>query len=639
MGAILDAALEYAEAGYAVIPVKRSDKTPYTENGLLDASTDPEVIRKWWKKFPSANVAIACGNVSGNLFAIDVDIKPEKNKHGDFSLENWQANFGRFPETVIQKTGSGGLHYFFRCDRITEFKNKVEAIPAVDIRGDGAYVVVSPSIYEDGRTYEWEHGVSITDKEEVAEANDSVIKLLELNRKNAPKSQTDTAQPFNVRNAKSGNRNDTIFRFASGDCGRGVPYDICLEEALKLNERYCDPPLDDNEVIKTVQSAYKYEPDAETIFGSAEDVDEDGAYKPKLPAELSHDYLLSPPPPKDPIITNFLREGEAMLLSGNPKAGKSFLIVQLALAVATGRKWIGAGCKKHKVLYIDGELSPEMTADRIKGLREFMAMNYFPENLNVINTKQVDVTLKDVADDFAHGLRSEKLVIIDPLYMFLNSDENDNSQMKKEMEHIRRITATGTAVVVVHHMSKGIQSGKLSIDRASGAGVLGRFFDSILTLNLLNREPTDPARPERVEADTRSFMQPNPINLWFDGHHSVDGEGILAGRDLNDPKKSVIDQKNANDSGKLNHCFAWLKDNNKLQPDGGFTIDSMMEAYAQNYKRIARTTLTGQLERAGYVKKQGRIEETSGGKTTFRYKNIYYHDGAEIKESENGPSA
>jgi SNF2 family DNA or RNA helicase len=49
--------------------------------------------------------------------------------------------------------------------------------------------------------------------------------------------------------------------------------------------------------------------------------------------------------------------------------------------------------------------------------------------------------------------------------------------------------------------------------------------------------------------------------------------------------------------------------------------------------------LRKQLERAGYVKKQGRIEETSGGKTTVRYKNIYYHDGAEINESENGPSA
>lgn len=642
MGAILDAALEYAEAGYAVIPVKRSDKTPYTENGLLDASKDPEVIKKWWKKYPKANVAIACGKVSGNLFAIDVDIKPDKNKHGDFSIESWQAQYDRFPETVIQKTGSGGLHYFFKYDKIADFKNKVEAIPAVDIRGDGAYVVVSPSVYENGRTYEWEHGVSIADKEEVAEANDSVIKLLELHPRKPNSKDKESSEEKQVRDVKAGNRNETLFRYACAQRAYDVPFDICLKAAEELTARW-DDPLDYSEVIKLVESAYKYPVNEATIYGTLPEpeVDENGEFIKKLPEELSHEFLLSPPPPKDPIITGFLREGEAMLLSGNPKAGKSFLIVQLALAIATGRKWIGKACRKRKVLYIDGELSPEMTADRIKGLREFMAMNYFPENLHVINTKKDDVSLKDVADDFEHGLRDEKLVIIDPLYMFLNSDENDNSQMKKEMEHIRRITATGTAVVVVHHMSKGIQSGKLSIDRASGAGVLGRFFDSILTLNLLNREPSDQARPERVEADTRSFMQPEPINLWFDGHHIVDNEGILAGRDLNDPKKSVIDQKNANDAGKLNHCYAWMKENCKLLPDGGFTIDNMLEAYAQNYgKRIARTTLTGQMDRAGYVKKQGRIEETSGGRTVTRVKNIYYRDGTEIKEEpEQGSPA
>lgn len=78
MGAILDAAIEYAEAGYAVIPVKRSDKAPYTPNGLADASKDADTLRQWWQHWPEANVAVVCGHVSGNLFVIDVDIKPEK---------------------------------------------------------------------------------------------------------------------------------------------------------------------------------------------------------------------------------------------------------------------------------------------------------------------------------------------------------------------------------------------------------------------------------------------------------------------------------------------------------------------------------------------------------------------------------
>jgi hypothetical protein len=290
-------------------------------------------------------------------------------------------------------------------------------------------------------------------------------------------------------------------------------------------------------------------------------------------------------------------------------------------------------CQKKTVLYIDAELSASMTGERVRDIRERMGISYLPDNLHVINTKtgQKDqITLRDVADDFVHGIRSEEVVIVDPLYMFLNSDENDNSQMKKEMEQIRRIASIGVTVIVVHHMAKGTQAGKMSIDRASGVGVLGRFFDSILTLNLLNREATDPARPERVEADTRSFQQPMPVNLWFDGFHTIDSSGDLADRDLNDPKKTMTEQKSANDAGRLNHCYHWMKDNCMLQPDGSFTVEDMIEAYETNYnKRMARTTITGQLDRAGFVKYKGIIEETVGDKVTRRKKNLYVPDGLE----------
>lgn len=629
MEAVETAALEYADSGFSVIPVRRSDKTPYTPHGLKDASRDPEVIKRWFKQWPDANVAIVCGKASGNIFAIDVDVKD--GKRGDESLLQWMSQHGDFPETVRQITGSGGFHLFFRSSNIEDFKNKVEAIPGVDIRGDGSYVVVAPSVYEDGRTYKWDREISLLDTEEISQANDSVMDLLKLNPKYEP-APTEQKEHVDVSNVEKGSRNETIFRYAALQRGADVPIDVALLSCRELNNKWADP-LSDREVCKAVDSAYRYEPNEATIFSVNPDarpeVDENGEFIQRLPDELTMEFLLNPPPKKRPIITNYLREGEAMLLSGNPKAGKSFLIVQLALAVATGGKWIGMMCQKKSVLYIDAELSPEMTAERVKDIREKMGINYFPEDLHVINTKKADITLKDIADDFSHGLRTDELVIIDPLYMFLNSDENDNSQMKKEMEQIKRISATGTAVVVVHHMSKGIQSGKMSIDRASGAGVLGRFFDSILTLNLLNKEPTDKDRPERVEADTRSFQQPAPVNLWFDGFHVVDTSGDLAGRDLNDPKRASQEQKTANDTGRLNHCYLWMKDNCKLREDGSFTREDMTEAYEICWnKTMKRSTLEAQLDRAGYIKTQDWIETKNG---TKRLKNIYVPDGHEIK--------
>lgn len=644
MGAILDAALEYARNSFAVIPVKQSNKNPYTEHGLKDASKDPEVITGWWNKWPNANVAVVCGKVSGNLFVIDVDIKPDEGKHGDLSIQAWETNHGEFPHTVRQITGSGGLHYFFRSDLIGQYKNKINVIPGVDIRGDGAYVVVSPSVYEDGCVYQWEHDVSILDADEIAEANDSVMDLLELSRRDTSSNDysSEKKNRVDVHDVKEGERNETIFRFFCLLRGANVDYDIAFELGRASNARW-DNPLPASELRKAIDSAWKYPPNEATIYSTrpAEEYDENGEYIPKLPPDLTVEFMTNPPPKKKPIVTSFLREGEAMLISGNAKAGKSFLIVQMAIAVATGMDWIGQRCEKKSVLYIDAELNEEQTADRVKIIREKMGISFYPENLHVKNTKKIvkpdetGITLKDIADDIEHMPGKYDLVIIDPLYMFNDSDENDNTQMKKEMINIRRITAAGPACVVVHHMTKGLQAGKMSIDRASGAGVLGRFFDSVATLNLLNTEASDHGRPQRVEADLRSFQQLDPIDLWFDGFHTVDTTGVLRSRDLLDPKKSTTERKNANDVSMLNHCYFWLKDNCRLRDGGVFTIDDLADAYKRCYgKGMARTTLIDHLKKAGYIKKTGTVEEIVDGKTIRRSKSLYMPDGTIINEEQ-----
>lgn len=364
-------------------------------------------------------------------------------------------------------------------------------------------------------------------------------------------------------------------------------------------------------------------------FQSYEDWEE-SLYIPKLPEEIPRDQMISPPPLKYPIIENYLREGEAMLLSGTSKTGKSYLICQLALAVASGGKWIGQQCMKKTVLYLDGELSPEMTAHRFKAIREKMLIPVFPETLHVINTKAVAVRLGDIASDIEHDRGKYGLIIIDPLYMFIGSDENDNSQMKNEMEMIKRICATGAAVAVVHHMSKGIQSGKLSIDRASGAGVIGRFFDSILTLNMLSAESDDSGKPERVEADTRSFRQPVPINLWFDGFHTVDSRGDLAFRQLNDPKKVNSEKKTNEDISKLNHCYHWMRENKVLNESGQFTVDDLQKAYRECYgKELSRTTACDHLKKAEYIKVSGEKIVFRNGEPCKYKVNYYIPDGSE----------
>lgn len=636
---ILDAALDYAATGYSVIPV-RPDKTPYTQHGLKDASQDPDTIQEWWKTWPDANVAIACGKVSGNLVVLDVDMKNGKN--GKRSIEIWEAEHGDFPGTVMANTPSGGVHYFFRVEDPSQYKNTVEALMGVDIRGDGAYVLVYPSgAGGDGKMYTWRHGVSCTEAEEVAEANESVLELLSLNSRGAAQKQQDAAnqQRTDMHHVQEGNRNDTLFRFACKMVGSGISRDAALE-AARAEITTWDNPLPDFEIVKTVNSAYdSYTPNEQTIYGKApvQEFDENGNYIPKLPPSLPIESIITPPPLKPPIIKGFLREGEAMLISGSPKAGKSFLICQLALAVASGTKWVGQDCMQKKVLYIDAELPIEVALNRMHNIWRKLdnVIPVFPETLDIKSTKNKSVTLSDVADDIEHAPGRYDLVIIDPLYMFINSDQNDNAQMKKEMEQIQRIYATGAAVIVNHHMTKGMQNGKMSIDRASGAGVISRFFDSILTLNLLQPEPTDEGRPERIEADTRSFKQPDPIDLFFDGFHVKDTTGDLQFRQLLDPKKENNDRKVDNIVKRVNHCYLKMKDDGILT-DGKFTVDDFANTYGECYgSKPSRTTAREHLKKAGYIKQDGEKTTMRSGKPLKVNVAFYMPDGT-VEPDETG---
>jgi putative DNA primase/helicase len=160
----LDAALSYAARGWHVFPCHtptptgcscrrdcdRIGKHPRTKNGLLDATTDPATIRRWWKMWPAANIAIRTGAVSG-LAVLDQD----NLKGGADGRSALERSYGPLPETVQGLTGNG-LHEFFLHPG-TPVKNGVETLGAgLNIRGDGGYVVAPPSLHTSGKHYAWE---------------------------------------------------------------------------------------------------------------------------------------------------------------------------------------------------------------------------------------------------------------------------------------------------------------------------------------------------------------------------------------------------------------------------------------------------------------------------------------------------
>ena len=77
---------------------------------------------------------------------------------------------------------------------------------------------------------------------------------------------------------------------------------------------------------------------------------------------------------KEPLIEGLLLREEVMNIVAAPKTGKSWFVLQLALAFCTGTKWAGLSCTKGKVLLIDNELHKETISKRIRTVADAMGI-------------------------------------------------------------------------------------------------------------------------------------------------------------------------------------------------------------------------------------------------------------------------
>lgn len=157
MNQFLQAALHYAGIGWRVFPLAPGQKVPITSHGVKDATTDVDQITAWWREWPNANIGMACGKSSG-IYVIDVDISASGDINGIDSLKE----FAPLPATIKQQTPRGGFHAFYQAGIPPANRNSFR--PGIDIRGDGYYVVLAPSIHPNGGRYEWAVGCAPWDR-------------------------------------------------------------------------------------------------------------------------------------------------------------------------------------------------------------------------------------------------------------------------------------------------------------------------------------------------------------------------------------------------------------------------------------------------------------------------------------------
>ena len=268
----LEEALRYAARGWRVLPLHTPEvsgcscgkpecssvgKHPRTKGGLGDATTDPASIRAWWKRWPSANVGIRTGAISG-LAVLDID-----GEDGKAALLRLQEAHGQLPPTLRAWTGRAdsdgkrkGCHYFFAMPDGGLRNSAGLAGKGLDIRGDGGYVVVAPSKHASGLSYQW-----IKSETPVEAMPEWLVEVL-TERKPAlvaaPKASAPPAPQESTFG--EGGRNAGLTSLAGTLRAKGLAVVEMEAALLAANQHRCKPPLPHSEVRDIARSVGRYPP-------------------------------------------------------------------------------------------------------------------------------------------------------------------------------------------------------------------------------------------------------------------------------------------------------------------------------------------------------------------------------------------
>lgn len=326
----------------------------------------------------------------------------------------------------------------------------------------------------------------------------------------------------------------------------------------------------------------------------------------ELPDMVSLDtFKDNPPELPEELITGILRRGHKMLISGSSKAGKSFLLMELCIAIAEGRPWLGFPCKKGKVLYVNLEINPASAINRFLKIYEALGLPIKnADSIVVWNLRGHAVPLDQLVPKLIRRVRDQHFdaIVIDPIYKVITGDENNASEMGAFCNQFDKIcTETGCSTIYCHHHSKGAQGMKKAMDRASGSGVFARDSDAQLDMiqlelseDIANNVRDGNETAWRLESSLREFPNIKPVNFWFEYPiHKVDDKGTLgampaqgtpqAGR-LNNPKSKTPEVA----ADEFRTAFA------ALNTDGKVTVKDMAE-----YMEVIDKTVYARLKKMG----------------------------------------
>ena len=522
---ILDHAIDYArDLGWPVFPCDPKTKRPLTENGFKDASTDPEQISAWWHRHPNAMIGIPTGSAS-HVVVLDVDVDPDRGIDGRQSLDGLEL-----PPTMAVRTPRGGIHYYFDWPDGTEIRNSAGQIgPGLDVRGEGGYVIVPPSINAAGKGYEWATGegpVAVPNwflertKKEERPPQDFMPGNIDDKRITAWGEAALTAICDEIALAAEGRRHDALIRgsarmfniVAGGYSNAGH---VCSQiwQAAKiagLPAREIDDALAWGQTMaKPVGPTERHGPTSRPKEEPRQNGYAEEEIKPETLTTIRASTWHGQPVPE----THFLDERRLIPMEsssffvGATKVGKTYVALQASIACASGTPWLNEPIRKGPVIFYSAE-------ENMKVLHQRTAKICFAENLHLSVLDDLHfVDLSAVIDaSILKGNNSTGTVTPTGLYhaldalienikpvvvwldnrgLLITGNENDRNIAAAAMRALQLLAAShGCAIILIAHPSRAGEN--------DGSGASGSTAWFATGRSVLNME-----RPDNAEDGVR----------------------------------------------------------------------------------------------------------------------------------------
>ncbi|HXJ44237.1 MAG TPA: AAA family ATPase, partial [Bryobacteraceae bacterium] len=384
-------------------------------------------------------------------------------------------------------TPGGGCHVFLRHPGRHVHTRKA-VCPGMDVRGDGGFVVASPSVHANTRRYEWDCDHH-PDEVAAADCPAWVTQLIcdEATGASSPSAVVHTlhAGPLGlpqavVADGRESYMRDTVLAVLAGQCRQlhRVPSEQELfDEVWPQYSRKVDfsrPGRGQTEV--RAKCRYTLARLSKGLLPKIVVAPEPEAEAPKAggrPAILHLEDVERLPPPEF-LIAGLVPAGGLTVVYGPPKSGKTFLVLSACLHLAASRDWFGRAVKGGAVVYIAGEGVGGL-GNRLKAMRQHYGIPsnipfyVIPRAVNFTDPTAPDALIKLIRDTI--GDEPVAMVVVDTLARAMpGADENSAKEVGLVIAGCDRVRdVLGCAVVPIHHQGKDETRGLRGTSAIRGA--------------------------------------------------------------------------------------------------------------------------------------------------------------------------